>query len=363
MNFEFLAGSLVSLGIFAFLTFSFVKSYPDERARKVLIPAFFIGVAQLMISAFSLLWFFGALKYAQGDFLLIYSTLLLIQGFFVFLIVYNISRRDNNLFYLLLIYLIVFLVVAFLHASFATVFIAAYFLLVLLLSLSLLFREDSYRDIGIFGIFYSGISLLLHVFVLLDIASVYLFSIFYNVLLLVFVFFLVKYLLENPIPLPRVLRKKRSYLFIFMRNFIFMVALINLVFIGTIVIHEFGHLGVSEFYNCASREIVYNAGFPETQILCSDLRSNLYVSLGGPILPVLIGLILILVSGRFLKEIGLLMIGFNLIVSSQDFTAIGLSQNISIFIVFLGIAFAVAGIVILAKSRTEDYLYSIGQFE
>ena len=361
MKIEFLTGSLVPLAIFVFLAVKFLKNYHNDRARFVLRPVLLIGAVQLIISVFSFLWSFDILQYSQNDFLFIYALIILVQGFLIFLVVYNISGRNKNLFYLLGFFLGVFLLIIFLNISFSLMFIPAYFLLVLLLSISLLFREDDYKDIGIFGVFYSGFSLLLHAFVLIGLVEVYFSSIIYNLLLFVFQIFLVKYLLENPVH-PKPVPQKKSYLFIFLRNFVFMIALINLVFIGTIVIHEFGHLAASQFYNCSTREIVYQSGFPETRILCTDIGSSLYVSLGGPFLPLLLGGILIFVGGRFLKEIGMLMIGFDFIVSSQDLLEIGLSQNIALFVVITGILIGVTGIILLAKSKTEDYIYSIGQF-
>ncbi len=362
MMIEYLLGLIVSLAFFSVLTFYFMKHSEEEFMKKAMIPAFLIGVVHLIISILSLLWFIGALTYSNSDFLIIYSLLLLIQGFFLFTIIYNISNQNNKLFFFAFSYFLVFFAIIFLHVSFLNVFVSVYFLFVLLLSLSFLFRNDEYKVIGIFGMLYSGISILLQILVLIKVVELYPFSIIYSALLFAFLIFMIKHLKDNPLPVKSKKRKKKNYLFNFLRDFVFTLALINLVFIGTVVIHEFGHLMVSYLYDCASREIVYSGGFPDTQILCSNVTSNLFVSLGGILGPIIIGLILIFVGGKFLREIGLLMIGFNLIIASKDFTEIGLSTNLSIFFVITGVVLAVAGIILLAKSKAEDYVYSVKGF-
>lgn len=361
MDIKFLINSLLSLAIFVVFTLNFFKNYKEKRTKDVAVQILLIGLVSLVLSSISLLWFFGVLNYVQSDFISIYSILMLLQGFFIFMIIYYISNRNNKLLYLLFLYFAVYLSLFFIHTSFVALSISVYFLFVILISISLLFRGDDYRDLGIFGILYAGASLLLHIFVLAGLSDIYIFSIFYGILLLTFVLLFVNYLKRNPIPIIREQGKRRhGYLFHFTRNFIFALAVINLVFIGTIVIHEFGHLLVSYFYNCASREIVLNfaGGFADTQILCANVTTKFFVAAGGPVFPALIASVLILVSGKFLKEIGLLMAGFNFIMSYPDFLDMGLSSNFAFFVVIVGIIFAVAGIILLAKSKTEEYIYS-----
>lgn len=361
MTFEFFIGFLVSFAIFLVLTFYFIKYHYNKDTTPRAIPLFFIGIIHLILAVFSFLWFFSFLSYSKSDFLIIYSLLLLIQGFLLFRVTYKVSNKNKNLFYLLFFFFLIFFLILFLHILFLEIFIMVYFLFVLLLSLNFLFRDDSYRNLGLFGIFYSGGSLLLHIFVLFGIGRLYFFSIFYSILLFVFLIFFFRYLKANPVIIPEGDNKKKNYFFVFLRDFIFTLAFINLVFIGVIVIHEFSHLGVSYLYNCVSRQIVYSGGFLNTQILCSDISSNFYVALGGPVFPILIGIILFFIGGKFLKEIGLLMIGFNLLVSSKDFSDLGISNNLAVLFIIFGIFLVVGGIILLAKSKTEESIYSSGK--
>lgn len=355
MDFEFLMNFILSFLIFAILSFWSFKNHSKSKtlAKNFLI----IGLANFIISVFSLLWFVDVVNFSNFDFLLIYSSMVFVQGFSLFFVVYRLTQ-EKRLFYLLSFYSLVFLSILFLDISFMKIFIELYFLFVFLLSLSFLSRKDDYQNIAFFQMGYSGISLLLNIFVLADIENLYFMSLFYSALFIGFIIFLIKYISSGPLPLLKKKKVKTSYFFSFLRSFVFVVALINFVFISTVVIHEFGHLIVSYLYNCSSRQIVFSAGFPDTQILCSNLSSTLYVTLGGILVPLVLGFILFLVDGPFLKEIGLLIGGFNLIISSKDYLQIGLSNNLSLLLVIIGIIFAAGGIIYMAKSKSEEYLYS-----
>ncbi len=362
MEAEFIINFFVYLAITAMLEFYYFKYREDKRINSIMKEVAFLGLSALIIAVFSFLWLFEILNYNPSDFLLIFSLISFIQGIILFMIIYKISNRNKNLFYFLGFYLFTFIAVLLVHISFMQIFVEVHFLFILLISIALFSREDDYRNIGIFGMSYSGLSLLLQVLVLAGVGQLYFFSIFYGALFLGFMIFFFDYIKDKPLSLSSVSKKQKSYFFHFLRSFVFIVALINLVFIGTVVIHEFGHLMVSYLYQCASRQIVYSAGFPDTQILCSNLTSTLYVTLGGILAPVIIGIILFFIGGRFLREIGILMVGFNMIIASGDYLNLGLSSNLAFFIVIIGVLISIIGIISLAKSKSEDYIYSLEHF-
>jgi len=355
MEFEFLMNFVLSFLIFAILSFWSIKNYSKSKTLAKNFSV--IGLANFIISIFSLLWLMKVVNFSNFDFLLIYSSMVFVQGFSLFFVVYRLTQ-EKRLSYLLVFYSLIFLLILFLDTSFMKIFIEIYFLFVFLLSLSFLSRKDDYRNIAFFQMGYSGVSLFLNIFVLADIGKLYLMSIFYSVFFICFIIFLIKYISSGPLPLLKKKNVKTSYFFHFLRSFVFVVALINFIFISTVVIHEFGHLIVSYLYNCSSRQIVFSGGFPDTQILCSNLSSTLYVTLGGILIPLILGFILFLVGGPFLKETGVLMGGFNLIIASRDYLQIGISNNISLLLVMVGIIFAAGGIIYMAKSKSEEYLYS-----
>ncbi len=73
-------------------------------------------------------------------------------------------------------------------------------------------------------------------------------------------------------------------------------------------------------------------------------------------MPAVIAVLLLIVGGIFIKDMAILIIGFNLIFSYRDFIELGISENIVMTSVIFGTLFIIGGIMMLAKSRTEDYI-------
>jgi hypothetical protein len=231
--------------------------------------------------------------------------------------------------------------------------IAVSFLLILIVFVNFIL-DKNYKKIGYAVIIYSSTMLLFQLMIIFNLNLVYLFSIFFNIGFLCFLLVFSKQIVNRRLkPREKIPPRQRPYFFNFFQFFIFIVVLSNFIFIGTISVHELGHLAVSQFYDCQYRRIVYEEGIPHTDILCQDLPGNTFLILGGVILPFIAAFLLFIAGGKFMKETSLLIVGFNLIASYGDFLDLGISQNISIFIVFLGIFILIFGLALLAKSRTE----------
>ncbi|MGY4884303.1 MAG: hypothetical protein ACP5NZ_01865 [Nanobdellota archaeon] len=121
-------------------------------------------------------------------------------------------------------------------------------------------------------------------------------------------------------------------------------------------IHEGGHFSISKLNpNCNLERIVYEGGLPHTEILCNNfVTSTNWIIFGGIFIPVIVALLLFFGGGTFMKEIALLIIGFDILISYEDFIDLGFSQNISVFFSIFGAAIVLLAIAILAKSRTTE---------
>ncbi|MCX6750027.1 MAG: hypothetical protein NTZ83_01065 [Candidatus Pacearchaeota archaeon] len=107
--------------------------------------------------------------------------------------------------------------------------------------------------------------------------------------------------------------------------------------------------------NCELERIVYEGNLPHTEILCNDsVNSMNKIIFGGIFLPVIVALLLFFGGGTFMKEISLLIIGFDILISYKDFIDLGFSQNISTFFSIFGGVIILLAIGILAKSRTTE---------
>jgi hypothetical protein len=349
----FLLNGIVSLIIALLLGVNFFKHYKNKKVHEIVNYLSFIGVLYLFVALFSFFWFFEALKYNPEDFLFLYSLVILIQSIFFFMIVYLMSQ-NKKLFYFLFFYLIIFLSFFSSAFNFLYLFLITSFLLTLLFFINLCFRKDVYSKIGYMGIFYSSFSLLLYLLLLFRMGEVFIFSFFSNLLFLILAFIFLRDIKNYPKIKSKIKRKRKGVL-VFLRFFVFILILTNFVFIATIAIHEFGHLTTARFYECSYSRIVYDQDI-HTEFLCNELPNKNIVVLGGVLLPLVIAGFLFILGGKLIKDISLLMIGFNLIAANKDLLDIGLSENIVTLSLTAGVLFLIGGISLLVKSRVEGGL-------
>ncbi|HJX50599.1 MAG TPA: hypothetical protein VJ438_04000 [Candidatus Nanoarchaeia archaeon] len=120
--------------------------------------------------------------------------------------------------------------------------------------------------------------------------------------------------------------------------------------------HEGGHFLISKLTpNCGLERIVYEGGLPRTEILCDNsVSSTNKILFGGIFIPIIVALLFFFGGGTFMKEISLLIIGFDILISYRDFIDLGFSQNISTFFSIFGGVIIILAIGILAKSRTTE---------
>jgi hypothetical protein len=210
-----------------------------------------------------------------------------------------------------------------------------------------------------FAILYSSMALFLQIIIFFQKEFSPIISLISNTLFLIFLFFFFIDLKNIPLSIfeRRTLKfKPNNYFFDFLRYFVFIIILTNFIFIGTIAIHEGGHFLLSKLNpNCDLERIVYEGGLPHTEIICNNsVNSTNIIIFGGILLPILIALLFFFGGGTFMKEISLLIIGFDILMSYKDFLDLGFSQNISGFFSIFGGAIVLFAIAILAKSRTTE---------
>ncbi len=357
MKIMFFMNFLVTLIIFLILSLNFFKHYKKSRLSKAINYLSVIGLFYFFISVISFLWLFDILKYSMKDFVYIYSIVIFIQTLFLCIFVYLFSGK-KKVFYYLFIYLIVLISFIFPVLNYLGLFLVASFLLSFLLFIGLILKSSIYKKIAYLGVFYSFISLIFQILHTLGKGELFVLSFFSNIIFLLFLFNFLKNLEKYPLQ-RGYSYKRQSHFFKVFRSLVFIIILVNFIFIGTVGIHEFGHFSLSKFYECSYRSIVYEGDLPYTEILCKDLSKNNFVLLGGVLLPFFIGICLFIIGGRFLRDIALLVVGFNLLVSSMDFVKLGFSENLIMAGSLFGVLCLIIGVVMLVKSRTEEYVHSI----
>jgi hypothetical protein len=324
----------------------------NENHKNLFITCLNIGIVYLLVSVFSFLWLFEIFFYNSYDFLIIFTIAIIIQSLSL-LRLYYLMYSDKKLFYLLFFYLITLFGIFSLNL-FVYLLLISSFLLILILFIKFNPIKKWFIKATIFGIIYCLISLFVVILILFNFGEIYIFSLFTNLLFLIFFYFNLKTLdIFNPRQKQDKFIKNMPLLYLYLRYFIFIITITNFIFIGTISLHEFGHFAAANFYECESSKIIYENYLPYTEALCNDTNNQLIFTLSGFFLPLLIAVFLFIIGGIFIRDISLLIIGFNLIVSFKDLKNIGLTDNIIMVIILAGVLSIVLGIVLLAKSRVN----------
>lgn len=355
-NILLLLNTLISFTIFIILAYSAFKFSKKNHLKKISILLFLIAIAFILFFIISLFWYLNFQLYNSLDLLFIHSLVTFFNSILILLIIF-ILKKSRKFFYLLLIYLIPILS-SFIGLDFSNLLLISSLLLMLILFI-LLISSPSFSTSSKFAIFYSSISLFLQSAIIFQKEFSPVICIISNSFFLVFIFFFLIDIIHLPSQYfenKKPKSKHSSYLFDFLRYFVFIIILTNFIFIGVLSIHEGGHFLISKLNpNCSLERIVYEGGLPHTEIICNNSVESMNLTIfGGILLPILVALLLFFGGGTFMKEISLLIIGFDILISYKDFMDLGFSQNISVFFSIFGAAIILIAIGILAKSRTTE---------
>ncbi len=355
MKVLFLINSLICILIFAFVFIKYVKNKKISGFKKTFQIFLYLGVFYFISSILSIYWLINPEKYISEDFLLIYSIIILFQTFFLFNFIY-LFRKNRKIFLFFIFYTIIFSS-SIIDIPFSLLILICSFFILLIL-FTLIISISNFEKIGKLGIVYSSFGLILHILFLFNKDFYFLGGLFSNILFFIFLIFSIFHIEKNIYYFfhHKLIRKrKENYIMSFLKYFIFIVVIVNFVFIGTVTVHEAGHFITSKAYGCQFVKIVYEQDFPHTETLCNEsFNAFTKVILGGILLPILISILLYFTGGTFIKEISLLIFGFNLILSYQDIIDLGFSKNISLFFFVLGIISSLVSIGLLAKSKTNE---------
>ncbi len=343
------------IGLYSSLFLFFKDKIIRQVSKKFLFLFAGIGVCFLIKSILFFLVVFEKISFNLTDLYFINPILLFIlTSFLVF--IFGILFNNPNLKYSLFFYFIVFLSFFF-SSSFYAIFFFVSYALIILISLLAFIKKD-FLKLSISGAVYSVLSLLLIAFLKLGFINIFVFEILTSASFLVFLFYLFKSIKKNiyNIKFHKKIFHERNFVLDFLRYFLFVILLMFFVFISTVAIHELGHFAVSKFFDCSLSKIVYQGSLPHTEVLCQNQDSNalLFSILGGVLFPFLIAIIFFFIGGRFMKEIGISIFGFNFLLAYTDFIDLGLTKTTSLFFSILGIVLLILAIAMLANSRVEE---------
>lgn len=342
-SFFYFVNFFLSFFLSIFIFFNYFKKFKDKRVSFLIHLFLFLGILLFIFS-------FGIFLKWNLDFL--FLLFIFFHSLFWFCLFYFFIR-EKKIWVLFLSFLLICIVLFFIGGGFEKLIFGNSFLFVLLLFFYLLFRHDVYQKVGFFGIFYTclGVCLsLLYFFGLVNI-HIFVFIIFFFLFCLVFLFLydLKKYSFNY----EDEFFFEEGFFFNFLRHFVFVVAIINIIFIFTVVVHELGHYVVSFFYDCSYRGFIFNEGFVVTKIICSEISNPCWVLLGGVLLPFLFSVFFLFSKKCFFKSFFFFFAGFNLIIISHDLRDLGVEFLIK-YSIFFGIFCLIVGIFLFSKEKLRD---------
>ncbi len=355
----FFISSLIALIISGYLIFDFFKKLKNDSYKKSSNLFFILSLSYLIFAIFLFLWSFNIFIFQLNDFYSLYSLMILFQTFLLFYLIY-VFRDKKRIFYFFFCYLTIFSY-GLIGVSIPHLLLISSFLIILLLFILMIYVPH-FEKISFLAILYASVSLIIQIFTIFYEKFLIFGSLISNIFFMFFIFYFLKRIERFPIEFFNKKRKikKRNPLVDFLRYFVFIIILTNFIFIGTITVHEAGHLLSSRAYDCGFDRIIYESGLPHTEILCGDDFASLEnVILGGMLLPLLIAILLFFAGGTFIKEVSLLIAGFNFMISYKDIIDLGFTRNISLFFSLIGGILILVAIILLAKSRTmeDEFIY------
>jgi hypothetical protein len=343
MSFLFLVIS--SLFLMVFIGVSKKKS-----VKNMLFLFLSVGFGYFLLALLFLGWFFDVLSYYSQDLLVIYYGLILFKSLVLFFLFFSLVKRTS----FLALFIVYFL------SLIGLAFILDIFLMFSLSFLFLIFLFFVIRRVSInlseFGLVYSLTSIILSLLFFIGFDNVLFFVFTTSMLFSLFVFMFEKDAVEIASKM-RSFKNKKNYISTFFRYFIFMLVLVSLVMMGVLLSHEFGHIAVSKLQGCSSRAIFYDEGRPPyTEVICANGEGRQLATIAGFSFVSILAIILFISGGELMKEISLIAAGFNTVISYRDFLDFGINQNLSIFLIMIGILILVFGVYLLAKTRINDKL-------
>jgi len=340
-----LATALVAFCIFGLTFFFLAKEIRSRLFDSKEKPLIVLALSYLVFSIILCLWSFNFLEFKSQDLLLVLSVILVVKIF----IQYKLGQNKKVFYFLYPLLMIIPLSFFLPNLTHIMIPISLFIILSTFLSTTSL-HENPVR----YMVAYTSVSLFLYL----------LQSLFQNIAkisalvsTLLFLFFIVAFLkfLRNHKQQNMFLTKfPESPLIQFLKHIIFIIIITNFIFIGTVAIHEFGHLVASSGSDCRETKIVYELeGLPHTQVNCQDTSDKGKWILGGVLLPIIVAAFLFFSGGKFIKELALQIVGFNLTISYLDLKALGFSEALSTFVLISGAALVVFSLALLIKTRVE----------
>jgi len=139
--------------------------------------------------------------------------------------------------------------------------------------------------------------------------------------------------------------------------FLYIILLNVSVVLVTVSMHEFGHYTVGTALGCENMKIIILdsvVGNTYTQMNCPLDTNVILIAFGGFLYTTIFGLLFILLKKLEERYLGVVVIGFNLTISSSDL-ALVTNTLLPIVLVFIGLIVTIIGETLLTDKLLYKY--------
>lgn len=355
LNLTFFILGLLSLLSSVIIAIGYFKNYKYEDVRKISNWFSLTFISFFLFTMLFFAWSFNFMDNSESDLYIIY----LVSAIFFLLLVMKmvfLFTHDKLIYYYLFMLLIIGIFSFFISGlSFFVIYAICNFLLILI-SFHYLIRREECRRFGFLLISYASFSILLELFLITKLISIFTLIILSMIFFIILAFYFTKDVSNFPRHINKIHYKKESKAISFVRYFIFVLILFNLILLSSLVIHEFGHIASAKMLDCEYKAYLFeeNGRDLQTEVLCGDQMTVLEVALGGVLSVIILSFLLFLIGGALSKAISHVMVGIGIIISSKDLVNIGLSESIVLLLGLVGIIFIILGVIKLSKYRFNE---------
>ncbi len=340
---------------FLIVILSFFTFYTcfDKNKCKIGKSVGVLSALYLVSALFHLLWYLKVFNPSSAEYIFIESIFGVIKATIFIYIAYRLTK-NKTLPYLSLLFYMGILIMYITSSNFIYSSIISY-LVILIVFLNLEFCTGAHlKKVGLYGILYSFISILLIVITFIMFKSYMAFWFVPN-LFLILVFFHIHLHVKNcnnPIEMP----VKPSILAKVIKLPLFVIISAVFILFTVIAIHELGHAMAAKAYGC-QYEVTFSkldvSGL--TTLKCDGYYSKSIILLSGLSLTLLFGFLLFLTSITFSTYLSYLIIGFSFLIANKDLIDFGASRSIIFILNYFAVVMAVVGFIKIALLYKEEY--------
>jgi hypothetical protein len=139
---------------------------------------------------------------------------------------------------------------------------------------------------------------------------------------------------------------------------IFIMGFVVFLLLGILAVHELGHSLAARVFGC-SHETTFGIGKAVTHVQCDNAANVTMITLGGLFLSIAISVVMFFAGNDFIRRVSFLLFAFSILVSFDDFGALGMPYYFAVLTVFIASFIIGYGILLIVREYHSEYVAEI----